>query len=230
MKTPGATNFRMLPRSHSGNRRSRRACRNRYALQGENRNKSTDPTGLEGKGPLEMAAYYFYPKNFSAWPTASGELSSAWGNRKEPTAGTGDFHSGIDIAVPNGTEVRALDDGRVSQVADHPQYGKTVVIDYESGLVSAEMHNSSISVKVGDTVVTGEEVAQSGSTGAWTTGGHSHTSVWDSASKVPDFTKDSSLIVTRDTVDPSRLLPPIPNSYSVGSGVKLNKAGNYVNN
>jgi len=40
-------NSRLVLRSRNGNRRSRRGRYNRYALQGENRNKYTDPTGLE---------------------------------------------------------------------------------------------------------------------------------------------------------------------------------------
>jgi len=45
-KRLGAVNSRLVLRSRNGNRRSRRGRYNRYALQGENRNKATDPLGL----------------------------------------------------------------------------------------------------------------------------------------------------------------------------------------
>ena len=46
-------------------------------------------------------------------PVDSGYISSPYGNRKSPGPGASTFHSGIDIAVPVGTPVKAIADGKI---------------------------------------------------------------------------------------------------------------------
>lgn len=83
-------------------------------------------------------------------------------------------HTGVDIACPQGTALRAADSGRVTRV----QYGRTgygynVMIDHGGGIVTLYGHMSSIGVSVGDYVERGQVIGAEGSTGR-STGPHLH--------------------------------------------------------
>jgi murein DD-endopeptidase MepM/ murein hydrolase activator NlpD len=182
--------------------------------------KYTDPDGREPKSPETMKVYYETMKRsdpitnepkLENWPIASGRVSSEWGKRAEPVAGTGTFHGGIDLATPNGTPVLATSKGKVSQVTDHAKYGTMVVIEMENGLVTADMHLSSTDVKKGDSVTAGQQTGKTGITGEWTDGGHDHFSVWTDRTKVPDFISGKTMVI-RETVNPRDVLPKQPDT------------------
>jgi murein DD-endopeptidase MepM/ murein hydrolase activator NlpD len=80
-------------------------------------------------------------------------------------------HDGADFAMPEGTQVLAVDSGKVVRIADNP-YGTTVVIDHSWGR-SYYGHLSVVQVKEGDIVANGAPIALSGMTGL-TTGSHLH--------------------------------------------------------
>lgn len=86
----------------------------------------------------------------------------------------GTFHYGIDLPVPNGTRINALGDGVVTAVGYEPGGGTFVKIRYDNGLESFYCHLKSYSVRVGERVYMGQEVARSDNTGAYTTGPHLH--------------------------------------------------------
>ena len=98
----------------------------------------------------------------------SGRLSSPFGPR------WGRMHEGIDIAVPEGTPVKAAECGKVSFVSENAGgYGKLVRIDHGYGVQTAYGHLSKITAAEGDTVAAGTEIALSGNTGN-STGPHLH--------------------------------------------------------
>ncbi|WP_265519021.1 peptidoglycan DD-metalloendopeptidase family protein [Nitratireductor luteus] len=73
---------------------------------------------------------------------------------------------GIDIAVPEGTSVRAAENGVVIYAGDGLKgFGNTVLVRHEDGLVTVYGHASDIKVKRGDKVTRGQEVALSGMSG-----------------------------------------------------------------
>ena len=74
-------------------------------------------------------------------------------------------HSGLDIAIPVGTPIRATGGGTVSRAGQHPEYGLFVMLEHEDGYRSMYGHASRIVVEVGDTVSAGAVIALSGSTG-----------------------------------------------------------------
>jgi murein DD-endopeptidase MepM/ murein hydrolase activator NlpD len=112
------------------------------------------------------------------WP-ATGRISTLFGSQRVYKGGEkGAYHSGIDIAVPTGTPVRAPADGVVILAADHPftLEGNLLMIDHGMGLNSAFLHLSKIDVRVGDHVRQGQVIAESGATGR-ATGPHLHWSL-----------------------------------------------------
>ncbi|MBS0372170.1 MAG: peptidoglycan DD-metalloendopeptidase family protein [Proteobacteria bacterium] len=108
---------------------------------------------------------------------AAGRLSSRFGLRRvfngEPRAP----HTGLDVAVPTGTAVRAPADGVVTLVDDFYFNGKTVFVDHGQGFVSMVCHLDKAGVQLGQTVHRGDVLGQSGSSGR-ATGPHLHWSVY----------------------------------------------------
>jgi murein DD-endopeptidase MepM/ murein hydrolase activator NlpD len=75
-------------------------------------------------------------------------------------------NEGINIAVPEGTPVKAAEGGTVAYAGNELKgYGNLVLIRHPNGYVSAYAHNGDLKVKRGDTVKRGQVVAQSGQTG-----------------------------------------------------------------
>lgn len=112
------------------------------------------------------------------WPVL-GRISTLFGSQRIYANGeAGSYHSGIDIAVPTGTVVRAPADGVVILAADHPftLEGNLLMVDHGMGLSSAFLHLSRIDVKPGDHVVRGQPIGLVGMTGR-ATGPHLHWSL-----------------------------------------------------
>ncbi|MGN6376728.1 MAG: M23 family metallopeptidase [Sphingomonas sp.] len=112
------------------------------------------------------------------WP-ATGRISTQFGSQRIYRGGEkGAYHSGIDIAVPTGTPVRAPADGVVILASDHPftLEGNLLMIDHGMGLNSAFLHLSKIEVTNGEHVRKGEVIALSGASGR-ATGPHLHWSL-----------------------------------------------------
>ena len=113
-------------------------------------------------------------------PLAGGwrdKVTSEFGYRQNPTGAGSEGHTGLDMAVPLGTEVRAVKDGQVLFVRyKQTKYGYHVAIDHGGGLVTMYAHCSEILVTEGQTVSAGEVIARSGSTGR-STGPHLHLEV-----------------------------------------------------
>jgi len=102
-----------------------------------------------------------------------GTISSKYGYRKSPFGRSTEFHDGLDIAAPYGTEVVATADGVVTFAGYKSGYGRTVTISHGYGYETSYCHNSSILVKTGQQVKKGQVIAKVGSTGR-STGPHLH--------------------------------------------------------
>jgi murein DD-endopeptidase MepM/ murein hydrolase activator NlpD len=105
----------------------------------------------------------------------AGSLPSfRWPARGRVIAGFGPSpnglqNDGINVAVPEGTPIKAADDGVVAYAGNELKgYGNLVLIKHANGFVTAYAHASEILVKRGDTVKRGEVIAKSGQTGSVT--------------------------------------------------------------
>lgn len=75
-------------------------------------------------------------------------------------------NDGINIAVPEGTAVKAAEGGVVAYAGSELKgYGNLVLIRHPNGFVSAYAHNGSLDVKRGDQVKRGQTIAKAGQTG-----------------------------------------------------------------
>jgi murein DD-endopeptidase MepM/ murein hydrolase activator NlpD len=75
-------------------------------------------------------------------------------------------NDGINIAVPEGTPVKAAEGGQVAYAGSELKgYGNLVLIRHPNGFVTAYAHNGALEVKRGDTVKRGQTIAKSGQSG-----------------------------------------------------------------
>jgi len=87
-------------------------------------------------------------------------------------------HYGVDIAVSEGTQVRAVGEGVVVLADWTREGGHTIAVQHADGYLSVYKHNRELLKEVGDRVYPKEALAVSGNTGEITTGPHIHFELW----------------------------------------------------
>jgi murein DD-endopeptidase MepM/ murein hydrolase activator NlpD len=98
--------------------------------------------------------------NSFRWP-ATGRVVSGFGKKPDGT-----HNDGIDISVPEGTPVKAAENGVVVYAgAEIKGYGNLILVRHADDYVTAYAHNKDILVKRGDSVTRGQDIATAGSTG-----------------------------------------------------------------
>jgi murein DD-endopeptidase MepM/ murein hydrolase activator NlpD len=112
------------------------------------------------------------PKQASATAELTGAVPSfRWPVRGRVIAGygakvNGASNDGINMSVPEGTSVKAAEDGVVAYAGNELKgYGNLVLVRHSNGFVTAYAHASEIKVKRGDAVKRGQIVALAGQTG-----------------------------------------------------------------
>jgi murein DD-endopeptidase MepM/ murein hydrolase activator NlpD len=108
----------------------------------------------------------------SLWPL-EGRITSSFGERQDPINGEGAFHSGIDIAAPYGSPVRAAADGDVTDAKMESGYGREITIDHGHDVVTVYGHLSAMVVVAGQRVTRGQIIGYVGQSGR-STGPHLH--------------------------------------------------------
>ncbi len=108
----------------------------------------------------------------SLWPVV-GRITGTFGERLDPFSGEGAFHSGLDIAAPYGSEVRAAADGVVVDADTHTGLGRSVRVDHGFGVETVYGHLSGYSTEVGRRVRRGEVIGYVGDSGR-ASGPHLH--------------------------------------------------------
>ena len=105
-----------------------------------------------------------------------GITTGVYGTRRFYNGKEGNYHNGLDIAAPIGTEIVAPSSGRVLLTGDYFYNGKFIYIDHGQNLKSIFIHLNKINVNVGDILKKGQIIGEVGSTGK-STGPHLHWSV-----------------------------------------------------
>ncbi|SDH37040.1 Murein DD-endopeptidase MepM and murein hydrolase activator NlpD, contain LysM domain [Bosea robiniae] len=108
------------------------------------------------------------PKQETEATAASDKADFRWPARGRVISGYSGKggNEGINIAVPEGTPIKAAEGGTVAYAGSELKgYGNLVLIRHPNGYVSAYAHNGELKVKRGDAVKRGQVVASSGQTG-----------------------------------------------------------------
>ena len=144
---------------------------------------ATDPvktgtTASSSNAKPEQVAVYTPPKKTEkviqqsdeTAPDATGIGRMRWPVRGRVITqfgtGGGKSKDGIDILVPEGTPVKAAENGVVIYAGDGlKEFGNTVLVRHEDGLVTVYGHASELKVARGDKVKRGQEIAVSGMSG-----------------------------------------------------------------
>ena len=94
------------------------------------------------------------------WPVR-GRVITTYGAKTN-----GKQNDGINVAVPEGTPVKAAEDGVVAYSGNELKgYGNLILVRHSNGYVTAYAHASELMVKRGDTIKRGQVIAKSGQTG-----------------------------------------------------------------
>jgi len=94
------------------------------------------------------------------WPVR-GKVITSYGSKTN-----GKSNDGINLAVPEGTPVKAAEDGVVAYSGNELKgYGNLVLVRHSNGYVTAYAHASELMVKRGDTIKRGQIIAKSGQSG-----------------------------------------------------------------
>jgi len=94
------------------------------------------------------------------WP-AKGRIIAGFGPKTN-----GQTNDGINIALPEGTPIKAAEDGVVAYAGNELKgYGNLVLIRHVDGYVTAYAHAKELLVKRGDPIKRGQTIARSGQTG-----------------------------------------------------------------
>lgn len=121
------------------------------------------------------------------WPLPQSYTITSWfGYREDPFTGEIAYHSGTDIAAPEGTPILAAADGTVT-IANAIDswgggYGYHIKVNHNDTFDTLYAHCSSICVTVGQEVKQGEVIGYVGTTGN-STGNHLHFEVWQNGER-----------------------------------------------
>lgn len=132
---------------------------------------------------------------------AEGRISGVFGSQRILNGQPRSPHSGLDIAAPIGTPIRATADGIVSLVHDGMVLtGKTIMIDHGFGLDSVYIHMNEINVSVGQRVRQGDVIGAIGMTGR-TNGPHLHFGISWYGAKLDPQTAMAALPAVQQAVE-----------------------------
>lgn len=126
---------------------------------------------MQAPANMSLAPLFLTAKAKS--PLKEYSVTSNYGFRIHPISEKTDFHTGIDLAAPQGSKISAAYPGKVKETGESDIYGLYVVLEHANGLESVYCHCSEIKAKEGTSVRQGETIALVGSTGI-STGPHLH--------------------------------------------------------
>jgi len=150
-------------------------------IEAERKRKSAAKTNWSNNSPR---AEFVVP--------VDGRISSIFGLRRFFNQQARRPHSGLDIAAPEGTPIKAVESGTVIESGDFFFSGNMVYLDHGQGLISLYAHMHSINVKPGDKIKKGQVIGSVGETGR-VTGPHLHLAI----------------IANQTLVDPLQFLPQL---------------------
>ena len=171
-------------------------------------------------------------------------LTSPFGNRISPFTRAADFHRGLDLSAPRGTQIFATADGVVTFAGRYPisqsvawwRFGNVVTIKHADRFITIYGHCDEVKVRSGQTVRQGDVIATVGSTG-WSTNSHLHYEVrsdLETGTFAPvdpriyilnhQWSNEAVLLMRARTVRDYKNFDPLPSAF-VGYGKGERKRG-----
>lgn len=143
--------------------------------------KTTTETvdGIKDYLRVEKDLYLATPKGYPV----PGNITSNFGQRKDPFSGETHFHSGLDISSSPASPIRATADGVVRHSGWTQNNGFVIGLEHGHGYSTFYAHNQRNAVRVGQKVKAGDVIGYVGSTGK-STGPHVHYEVWKDGKSV----------------------------------------------
>ena len=166
--------------------------------------EETTGEGETGAGGADLSSdevqrnvsFAFYDAGAEVVLPVNGHATSGFGVRIHPIYGTEGFHSGKDIAAPEGTPVHAAMDGLVTGAGRGEMSGNYVKLRHENGVETLYCHLLSANVAEGVAVRRGDVIGFVGQTGL-ATGPHLHFEVHiDGVKRDPDFLLEGAAVVS----------------------------------
>ena len=130
---------------------------------------------LGGGRPVLAANYDAFLTILLLAAAKKAEISSPYGQRKNPETGAPQFHRGVDIVAPIGTQIHSPADATVDRIYTAPREGHSVVLR-SNHTEFLFFHLATVEVAVGDQVAAGNVIGTLGSSGECT-GPHLHFAV-----------------------------------------------------
>ena len=167
-----------IKQEHSGNLDLNIGINEYYTVNIDDASNIEENTDLVlAKEELEASVDKYLEKEKStvngiylATTPVSGRITSRFGSIENVRSGA---HTGLDIAAPAGTPIKAAADGVVTYASPMGTYGNLVKVSHGNGIETYYAHCSKILVTVGQEVKSGDTIALVGSTGN-STGNHLH--------------------------------------------------------
>ena len=119
--------------------------------------------------------------------SASFRWSSPYGWRADPFTGVQSFHTGTDMACPEGTPILAAMSGKIADVGYNRTYGNYIIINHGNGYQTLYAHMSKTIATKGQYVTQGTKIGLVGSTG-YSTGPHLHFMVYKNGNRIDPMT------------------------------------------
>ena len=118
-------------------------------------------------------SYQPYILLFACHSPLAGTVTSEFGQRTNPITQKEDFHTGIDIAAPEGDTIYSATGGIVQLCSSQGDYGNHIIVLAGENVQVLYAHCSKLLVAEGDVIKIGQPIALVGSTGM-ATGSHLH--------------------------------------------------------
>ncbi len=96
---------------------------------------------------------------------AQGAIITHYGDVKDTISGSNKFYPGIDISLPEGSDIKSCSDGKIKTCKSDSELGNYIVIDHGNGLETKYANLKEFVLKEGDSVSKGQVIAKSGNTG-----------------------------------------------------------------
>ena len=116
-------------------------------------------------GALGLLIYTFRKMTMKFLKPVDAAVTSKFGDRTNPITKAKEFHNGIDLAVKDGTDIKAPADAVVKTVFQNDKGGLQIILEHKNNFRTGYAHLSSSIYPIGTKIGAGVVFAKSGRSG-----------------------------------------------------------------